>query len=92
MESDREDRRPPTGRSFSRRDKGSVRVCWRKGGGEGKELERLGSEEWLDTQLNVIKLIGPADNQANYRYQSTIGERGGAATPTGLFYSDDKPH
>lgn len=53
------------------------------------EEEGLG-EERLDTQLNVIKLIGPADNQANYRYQSTI-ERGGA-TPTGLFYSDDKPH
>lgn len=26
-------------------------------------------------QLKVIKLIGPRDNQANYRYQSTIASR-----------------
>lgn len=27
------------------------------------------------SQLNVIKLIGPRDNRANYRYQSTIAPR-----------------
>lgn len=46
-----------------------------------------------DAQLNVIKLIGPRDNRANYRYQSTIELAAAvSATPTGLFYSDDKPH
>lgn len=61
---------------------------------EEKKRTRCGEEaRWKSaSQLKVIKLIGPWDNQANYRYQSTIAPRRCAAIPAGLFYSDDKPH
>lgn len=42
---------------------------------EEKKRARCGKRKPADKsapQLNVIKLIGPRDNQANYRYQSTI--------------------
>ena len=68
------DRRPPTSacRSFFwLASPGSAEERGKRNGGK-EERPVLVEEPALDTQLNVIKLIGPADNQANYRYQSTI--------------------
>jgi len=55
---------------FSKQNRKIIWTCGKKVHVAAKEGRRKS-----DSQLKIIKLIGPWDNQANYRYQSTIAPR-----------------